>query len=135
MRAHVHLVAVLHIVLNALCLVTGLGFLAVWLLGASFVGGAAGAEHGAATGGVLGVALSLLGVLIALCLIAPGLPGFVGGIALLRGRGWARWVLVVVSALQLLNVPLGTAVGVYSLWVLLHPETDRLLSEGAPLRY
>lgn len=137
MRTHLTVVAVLHLVLNALCVLGGLLFIGAWLVGATLLGGAAGAEHGAAQGGLAAALLSLPGVLIGCGLLAPGLPGFLGGIGLLRGRSWARWVLVVVSVLQLPNVPLGTALGVYSLWVLLNPETDRLLRQGSepPLRY
>ena len=35
------------------------------------------------------------------------------------------------SALNLINIPLGTIVGAYGLWVLLNKDTERLFS-GAP---
>lgn len=137
MRTHLQVVAVLHLVLNALCVLGGLAFIGAWLVGSSLVGGLAGAEHGAQTGGLLALLLSFPGVVIGCGLLLPGLPGVVGGIGLLRGASWARWLLVVVSVLQLTNIPVGTALGVYSLWVLLHPESDRQLQQGRepPLTY
>ena len=41
------------------------------------------------------------------------------GMAFRRGRDWARPVLWVLSILQLGNVPLGTALGIYAIWVLI----------------
>ncbi len=46
------------------------------------------------------------------------LPGLLAGIGLLRRRNWGRIVAIIVSFLNLLNVPIGTAIGAYSLWVL-----------------
>lgn len=39
---------------------------------------------------------------------------------LARARPWARNVALVLAAFNLLLLPLGTALGVYTLWVLLH---------------
>lgn len=58
-------------------------------------------------------------------------PGIVGGIGLLRRRPWARWLLIFVGFLNLFNFPFGTAVGAYTLWVLLQPEAEILLAEPA----
>ena len=49
--------------------------------------------------------------------------GLVGGIGLLAYKPWARYLVIVVSALGCLNIPIGTLKGVYSLWVLLQDET------------
>ena len=51
-------------------------------------------------------------------------PCVVTGIALLNFRPWARTSGTVLAVLQMINVPLGTALGVYSLWVLLSEGTD-----------
>jgi hypothetical protein len=39
---------------------------------------------------------------------------------LARGRPWARNLALVLAACNLLLLPLGTALGLYTLWVLLH---------------
>jgi hypothetical protein len=43
----------------------------------------------------------------------------VAGIALLRRASWARVFAIVVSFLMLVHPIFGTALGIYSLWVLL----------------
>jgi hypothetical protein len=63
-----------------------------------------------------------------------GIPCIVLGFATMRYREWARSLLTVVSALNLLNPPVGTFIGAYSLWVLLTPETDPLFTEAPPDR-
>lgn len=52
--------------------------------------------------------------------------GLVGGIGLFGYKPWARYIVIVVSALGLLNIPIGTLKGVYFLWVLLQNDTIRL---------
>lgn len=47
------------------------------------------------------------------------IPGIVGGVGLLRARPWARVLLLVLGALNLMFVPIGTALGGYTFWVLL----------------
>ncbi len=46
------------------------------------------------------------------------LPGFIGGFGLLRGRAWARTVIIALSFLIILLFPVGTALGAFGLWVL-----------------
>ena len=55
-------------------------------------------------------------------------PGLVGGIGLLDGRSWARVVLIILSALILLAIPVGTIFGAFGLWVLLGSEANRVFS-------
>ena len=52
--------------------------------------------------------------------------GLVGGIGLLSYMSWARYVVIVVAALGCLNIPIGTLLGVYTLWVLLQDDTVKL---------
>jgi hypothetical protein len=52
--------------------------------------------------------------------------GLVGGIALLSYRPWARILVIIIAALGCLNIPIGTLVGVYSIWVLMQDETIKL---------
>jgi hypothetical protein len=52
--------------------------------------------------------------------------GIIGGIGLLTFRSWARILTLVVSAISCLNIPIGTLVGVYSIWVLVQDETKQL---------
>ena len=56
--------------------------------------------------------------------------GLVGGIGLLAYKTWARYLVIVVSALGCLNIPFGTIKGVYALWVLLQDETIKLFNKA-----
>ena len=60
------------------------------------------------TGGVASVVAGIL--------VLSSLPGLIGGVGVLRGSEWAKYLTVVVSVLNILAIPLGTAVGGYTLW-------------------
>jgi hypothetical protein len=74
--------------------------------------------HGAP--GFLRPLLSFLGFLILLKATAE----FVAGWGLQQREPWARILTLVLAFLALFNVPLGTALGIYSLWVLLPVESE-----------
>ncbi len=120
MRGHIAVVAWLHIVLNGLSLLL-FGGAALALLG---IGGLAAADAGRDFGLVFGIFGSLATFLMAVAGVLA-LPGLLGGIGLLLRAGWGRIIVIVVSLLGLLNFPLGTAVGIYSLVVLFNDEVIR----------
>jgi hypothetical protein len=57
-------------------------------------------------------------------ILAKAAAGFVAGWGLLQREEWARIVALVMGFVALLNVPIGTALGIYTLWVLLPRESD-----------
>jgi len=61
---------------------------------------------------------------IALIVAAKAALGFATGWGLLQREPWARMLTIVLAFLALFHVPFGTAVGVYTLWVLLPAESD-----------
>lgn len=73
--------------------------------------------------------LSFIGNSIGLILLFISSLGVIGGIGLFSFRSWARILVMIVSALNCLNVPVGTAKGIYSLWVLMQPETIELFED------
>jgi hypothetical protein len=60
-----------------------------------------------------------------------GIPSLIAGIALLKHKSWARIVAIILAILALTSFPIGTAAGVYTLWVLTHKETEQLLGAAA----
>ena len=62
--------------------------------------------------------LGVVGISVAILLCGLALPGVVAGYGLLRRRPWARVLALVVSILGLFNVPVGTLIGAYAIWVL-----------------
>ncbi len=65
--------------------------------------------------------MSTLGVWLFLKAIA----GFAAGCGLLQREPWARTVTLVLGFLELLHVPFGTALGIYTIWVLLSPQAEQ----------
>jgi len=74
--------------------------------------------------------LSFVGNSIALILVFFSSLGIIGGAGLFSYRPWARILVMIVSAINCLNVPVGTAKGVYSIWVLMQPETIELFENS-----
>ena len=77
-----------------------------------------------------------VGTLVVFLLLLIGLPGFLSGIGLLAGAGWAKVVAVIVGALNLVNFPIGTAVGIYTIWVVVADEEGgkKKIAAGPPPR-
>ncbi len=57
-------------------------------------------------------------------ILAKAAVGFFAGWGLLQHEDWARVFALVVGFIALLNVPIGTALGIYTLWVLLPSRSD-----------
>jgi hypothetical protein len=122
MEGHVKAVGALCIGLSSLCILIG-GFVFVVLSGIGFLA----QDHDAT------MVLSTIGLIIAGILVVLSIPGIIGGIGLLNRREWARILVLILSAVQLFNFPIGTAIGVYSIWVLVQPETIRLFNPILPV--
>ena len=58
-------------------------------------------------------------------ILIKAVAGFFAGWGLLRREPWARMLTIVLSFLALFNIPLGTALGIYSLWVFLPAQSER----------
>ena len=67
--------------------------------------------------------------------IAKGVAGFAAGWGLLQREPWARILVLILAFLSLINPPFGTALGIYTLWVLLpansEEEYERYLATSA----
>ncbi len=77
--------------------------------------------------------LTTIGTGIAIFFFIIALPGLIGGIGLFKRQEWARILVLITSALHLLNFPVGTALGIYSIWVLVQDETIDLFRTKAPV--
>jgi len=64
--------------------------------------------------------LSFLGAMAIMVAVA----GFLAGFGLIERRPWARSLAIVLGVIALLHPPLGTALGIYTLWVLLPMESE-----------
>ena len=124
METHVKVLGILHIVFGALGILAGLGLLVLFGGIAGLVEATTSSQDARVTIPILNiVAWALFGFLFVI-----SIPGVIAGMGLLQYQNWARILTIVLSALNLLNVPIGTALGVYGLWVLLSTGTEQLFA-------
>jgi len=64
--------------------------------------------------------LTVIGYLI----LAKAAASLIAGLGLLQREPWGRTLTLVVGFISLFNIPIGTALGVYTLWVLLPAQSD-----------
>lgn len=124
MDTHVKVLAALYIIFGVLGTLAGLGLMA--LLSVIGMAGAASDPDAWMALPILGITGAALGAF----LLALSLPGIIAGIGLLKFRPWARILTIVLSALNLMNFPLGTILGVYGLWVMLSEPGARLFTSA-----
>lgn len=118
MRKHVTVVGALQIGFSTLWLIAAIVLLIVFNFAKGFV------ENDEVAVRVLGFLSYILPAFIG----TIALLGLIGGIALLSYRSWARVLVIIVSALGCLNIPIGTLVGVYTIWVLMQDETVKMFN-------
>jgi hypothetical protein len=125
MRDHIKILGVLNIFWASISIVLGLIVLLVFGGLAGFLGVVGAANND--TGGILVAPfMAILGVFIVAIVCIVSLPALIGGIGLIKYKNWARVLMIIISVLHLFSVPIGTALGVYGLWVLFHEETKQI---------
>ena len=75
--------------------------------------------------------LAFTGNSLSLVILFFSCLGIIGGAGLFSYKPWARILVMIVSAINCLNVPIGTAKGVYSIWVLMQPESIELFESSS----
>ncbi len=118
MRDHIKDLGIIHIVFGLMGICVAFVILVVFGVGTLGIAGAAAQEEPEVLMAVPIVAAILTFVVFFIALLS--LPGILAGWGLLNYKPWARILAIVLSALNLLSVPIGTALGVYGLWVLLN---------------
>jgi len=66
---------------------------------------------------------------IAILIVIKAAAGFLAGWGLLQREPWARMLTIVLAFIALFNIPFGTALGIYTLWVLLPAGADAEYAE------
>jgi hypothetical protein len=126
MQTHVRVLAILHIVFGTLGVLIGLGIFA-------FFGGIAGLihmDHDPDAAFVVPM-MGLIGGFVLIVLLVLSIPGIIAGIGLLSYQPWARILTIVLSILDLVSFPFGTALGIYGLWVLFTADGARIFERSA----
>jgi hypothetical protein len=116
MKKHVTAVAAIQI-----------GFSALWLIAAFIIFFAIQfAKSQVGDSDVPVKVLSIVAIVLPAFIGVISLLGLAGGIGLLSYKQWGRIITIIVSALGCFNIPIGTLIGVYSIWVLMQDETVKL---------
>lgn len=113
MAGHVRLLGIFWLAISAFRLFPGIWILAVSSVGAGFM-----PRHFLIAFGPI---MMLLGIIF----LAGAVAGFIAGWGLLDHQPWARTLTIVLGILSLPEIPFGTALGIYSLWVLLPAQSQQ----------
>ena len=99
--------------------------------------------------GLLSVFMAIIGVVIlilnvddggsavlactgAVCFFLPGVIAYIlAGYGLLNYKSWARILTIILAILNLILFPIGTILGIYSLWVMFNDEAKALFEAGS----
>lgn len=116
LEQHVPILGWIHIVSGAIFLVLGM-LLFLLLGGIGLFAGRAGDPEAP-------FILFIVGLFVGGIMLVMALPGVLAGWGLLKRKNWGRVLALIVGIINIFNVPIGTAIGVYTLYVLLQPEAS-----------
>ncbi len=117
MKKHIQLLGIFFIVYNGLSLLIGIGLF--FLLSA--IGTISGNET------ALGI-LAFIGFMLGALFSVLAVPGIIAGIGLINLRSWARILAIIMACFHVFSIPVGTALTVYTFWVLLKDEAIKEFS-------
>ena len=120
-EAHVDLVGVLFIVWGGLTIVIGVCTLALGLAAASLISDGDDAGRSQLAAGFV----TAMFIAFALLAVAWGSAHTSVGVLVRRRRHWSRLAALLLGSVDLLLLPYGTALGLYTLFVLLRDDTKR----------
>jgi len=120
MEKHINVVAALQIGLSIFNLILAFVIFTVLKLVGGFVD-----EPDANT------ILSLIADILAIVFIVISIPGILAGIGLYKRKEWARILTLILSIIEIFSFPIGTAIGIYSIWALIQPETINAFNPGS----
>jgi hypothetical protein len=127
-QSHLHLLGILWLALSAL---NTIGGVVLYILANTLF--AHLHEMGAppeAPVGFLRPLLSVLGIFV----LAKAAIGFMAGWGLMHREPWARVLALVLGFISLFNIPFGTILGIYTLWVLLPAQSQQEYDSVAAAR-
>ena len=114
-QSHTHLLGIIWLAISAFNTIAGV---VLYILANTLF--AHMRDYGAPQGSFLRPLLSVIGIFV----LAKAAFGFIAGWGLLQREPWARILTLVLGFISLFHVPFGTAVGVYTLWVLLPAQSE-----------
>ena len=117
-KENVKLLGILWLVYSVFTL---LGAIAIWMFANIIFGAIMRAQPGAQIPTFIQPLLSS----IAFVILVKAALGLAAGAGLMQHAPWARILALVVGFIALLNLPFGTALGIYTIWVLLAADGEK----------
>lgn len=115
---HIKVLSYIYIIFSALAFLACLGLIALFAGFMSFVSINEGSSNPMfITGGI--------GFVFMMIVTLASLPGFLAGYGLLKNKSRGRPLAIIMEFIYLIEPPIGTALGVYALWVLFNEESKR----------
>lgn len=130
MEKHIQILGILHIVYSAIGLLAG-AFLFFLFMGIGTFIGSLHDTPGAVHEGVPAI-LFIIGLVIGTLFALFAVPGIIAGIGLLNRKEWGRILALVVGFFDLLHIPFGTMLGIYTIWALMNDEVVPLFRPDPP---
>jgi len=124
MESHKKILGIIYVV-SALLQVLFLGLLGVFL---SAILGFVKSEADPEAQRIIELVASILQYLPAILITFMSLPSLIAGIGLLNHQRWAMVLALILGCFKLFSFPIGTAVGVYTIWV--YAEDQRLIKQA-----
>lgn len=124
METHIRILAVFYIVFSIVGILFGLVVYALFAIAAFFPVVLESFQNLFGDSGFL--LIHLIGLGLASIILVVEVPSLLCGLGLLKHSAWARTFGIILGIFKLLQVPFGTLLGIYSLWVLFHHETVAL---------
>jgi hypothetical protein len=113
-QEHIHLLGILWLAVSAL---NAMGGVALYIVANTIFA----RDGGVGAPAFLHPLLSVVSIFI----LAKAALGFLGGWGLMQREPWARILVIILAFISLFNIPFGTAVGVYTMWVLLPGDSEQ----------
>ncbi len=129
MDKHVQILGILHIVYSSFGLLAGMILFFLFMGVGTIIGSIPDTPEPVNEG--IPALLFVIGSVIGTILFLMSIPGIIGGIGVLNRKEWGRILTLVIGFFDLLSIPLGTALGVYTIWVLLNDQTIALFRKPA----
>jgi hypothetical protein len=114
---HIKILGILYMISGILAVFGGISILLLFAVGGILAGEVRALPLLAAMATVLGSLLLTIGIAKLIC-----------GCGLLARKKWSRVFAIIMAIIGLINIPFGTALGIYALWILFKPEAEQLLA-------
>lgn len=133
MGRHRKALGILHIIYGLFIIMITAGSILLYGIGCSYIGHwpvFSGVHLNHFSNNPLRDILFSMWFLVTAVTILSSIAGIIGGIGLQYHRNWARIMLLVVAVPVVLRVPLGTALGAYTLWILRKSTPTKLAASS-----